>query len=443
MEDHHGNPASGASARGLDAYDRALGQLNAYCGDMIATIDAALAEEPDFAMGHILRAEVFLTMWERSVIPEIEAALARLDDLGNRLNDRERAHTGALRAWAGGDWRGFQARLDRLLDEHPRDLLALQVGHLSDFYLGDRDNLRGRVARALPAWTGADRGYGYVLGMAAFGLEECGAYGEAEERGRHALALQPGDCWARHAVAHVLEMQARQAEGIAFMESGVADWAQPENLFAHHNWWHTALFHLDQGDTARALELYDARVRPTPEKMQVMALDGVSFLWRLHLRGLDVGDRWGELADTYADGNGPGGEAGFYAFNDMHAMMALIAAGRDAAAADRLAAVEAAAAGDGTNAGMVREVGLPIARAIQAFAAADYATAAALLLPVRYRAHAFGGSHAQRDMLDRTLIEAALRAGDGALARSLTGERVALKPHCPFSWSLRRRAEAA
>ena len=66
-----------------------------------------------------------------------------------------------------------------------------------------------------------------------------------------------------------------------------------------------------------------------------------------------------------------------------------------------------------------------------------------LLLPVRYRAHAFGGSHAQRDIVHRTVIEAALRAGQAPLAHALACERTAQKPHCPFSWQLRRRAADA
>jgi hypothetical protein len=126
----------------------------------------------------------------------------------------------------------------------------------------------------------------------------------------------------------------------------------------------------------------------------------------------------------------------------MHAMMAFAATGRLAEAEQLLAVMERAAGQSGTNAGMTRQVGLPIARAIDAFGRERYSETVDLLLPIRYRAHAFGGSHAQRDVLNRTLIEAALRGGRYDLARALAIERTALKPHCPFSWSLRQRAEA-
>jgi tetratricopeptide (TPR) repeat protein len=361
-----------------------------------------------------------------------------LEQLTSQSNDRERRHARAIKAWAHGDWYRYSAELDRLLAEYPRDLLALQAGHLADFYHADRDNLRGRVARTLPAWSADDRGYGFLLGMYAFGIEECGNYGLAEEKGRHALENEPDDCWAQHAVAHVLEMQARQAEGIAFMEGRKEHWAQPDNGFAFHNWWHTALYNLDQGNVERALAIYDAGIRPEPAEVRLMMLDAVALLWRMHLRGIDVGRRWDELAAAYQRGD----EDGFYAFNDMHAMMAFVGTGKTEQAKSLLKAAEASTNADNTNGRMAREVGLSIVRAVEAFGRGQYSDVIDLLMPVRYRAHIFGGSHAQRDVVHRTLIDAALRAPDRALATALTNERVALKPHCPFSWQLHARAVA-
>jgi tetratricopeptide (TPR) repeat protein len=438
LQDPRGAPIPEASQESTFAFERALRQFQSYRGDPIATIDAALEEEPDFVLGHILRAEVCITMWERGFLHEVQAGLQRLEGLLPKASDRELAHVFAIRDWVAGDWEGMRARLDRLLDSYPTDALALQVGHVADFYHGDRDNLRGRVARVLPSWSRDMPGYGFVLGMLAFGLEECGDYGRAEETGRRAIELEPDDCWAQHAVTHVMEMQARQAEGIAWMDSRRKHWAQDDNGFAFHNWWHTALYHLDLGHVDRVLAIYDGAVRPASTRIQLQMLDAAALLWRLHLQRLDVGNRWTELADTYE----ATAEAGFYAFNDMHAMMAFAATGRRAAAERLMAAVEKTAAGLGTNATMTRQVGVPIVRAIDSFERERYAEAVELLLPVRYRAHIFGGSHAQRDIVHRTLLEAALRGGQHALARALAIERTALKPHCPFSWSLRRRAES-
>lgn len=439
MKDQRGVDVSTENSQSLEIYEQALRAFNTYRGDPVAVIDGALGPDPDFAMGHVLRGHVHLSMWEKSIVPQVEKSVAKLKELDNRSNDRERRHAHALAQWASGDWNGARATLDLLLAEYPRDLLALQIGHLCDFYHGDRENLRGRVARALPAWTRGDSGYAFLLGMHAFGLEECGSYAAAEEAGRHALDLEPEDCWAQHAVAHVLEMQARQAEGIAFMEDRTAHWAQADNAFQFHNWWHTALYNLDQDRFERVLEIYDQGVRPESAEIQLMLLDAVALLWRMHLRGLDVGNRWTELADIYEKD----GEDGFYAFNDMHAIMAFVAAGRGDAAAARLAVMAATPDGAGTNAMMTRLVGLPIARGVEAFGRERYGEAVDHLMPVRYRAYVFGGSHAQRDIVHRTLIESALRSGNKALATALANERTSLKPHCPFSWQLHERAVAA
>jgi hypothetical protein len=91
---------------------------------------------------------------------------------------------------------------------------------------------------------------------------------------------------------------------------------------------------------------------------------------------------------------------------------------------------------------MAREVGLPVARAIHAFGVGRYDECVEGLLPVRTRVHRFGGSHAQRDIVHLTLVEAAVRAGKGRLAQALAAERTELKPSSPFNWLLSARAHA-
>ena len=80
-----------------------------------------------------------------------------------------------------------------------------------DFYRANARDMRDRIARALPRWSPSTPGYSVVLGMYAFGLEEAGDYVRAEATGRAALDAEPLDCWAHHAVAHVMEMQGRAA----------------------------------------------------------------------------------------------------------------------------------------------------------------------------------------------------------------------------------------
>jgi hypothetical protein len=436
--DSRGVPVSTRNRASLAGYEAAADRFHSYFGDPLATIDGALAADPRFIMGHCLRAGMLLTTTEKGALPLARASVAAAESLSHLANDRERGHIAAARAWLAGDLEGSVERYGAILHDHPLDLLALQLAHLGDFLLGRSAMLRDRVAQVLPHWSGGTPGYGYVLGMHAFGLEETAHYGRAEATGRLALELNRRDPWAIHAVAHVMEMQGRLTEGIAWLTTREADWA-PDNAFAYHNWWHLALYHLDLGDTGRVLDIYDLHVRPRPSKAVLEMLDATALLWRLQLRGADVGGRWRELADAWE----PLVEDGHYGFNDFHAMMAFVADGRAGAAARLIAALGRAAAAADTNAVMTREVALPLARALAAFGAGDYAAAAALLGRVRPVAHRFGGSHAQRDVIALTLVEAALRGGEARLARSLAAERTDLKPGSPFNWSLAARALAA
>jgi hypothetical protein len=165
-------------------------------------------------------------------------------------------------------------------------------------------------------------------------------------------------------------------------------------------------------------------------------IDQSALLWRLHLRGVDVGSRFEALAERWA----PIADAGTYAFNDLHAMIAFAGAGRDADQRRVLDAQRAALERGGDNRAFTADVGQAATQAVQAFAAGDYASVVRLLRPVRSYAHRFGGSHAQRDLLDLTLVEAALRGGDPALGAALARERAMLKPASPLAGRLVQRA---
>ncbi|WP_270937392.1 tetratricopeptide repeat protein [Falsiroseomonas oryzae] len=438
LADRHGNAVSTASRAALEKLEEAGELMLGYRADPLAVVDSALAEQPDFAMGHAFRAGLMVLSMERACVPDAEASITAAWDLPG-VNERERAHLAAAQAWCDGDFAVAHRRYGELSAAFPRDLFALQVAHQLDFFLGNAAGLRDRPARAMRAWRESESGFSWLLGMEAFGLEECGDYAAAEDAGRMALALQPADAWAVHAVAHVMEMQGRDTEGVAFLAQRQKDWT-PAAMLAVHNWWHQALFHLERGGFAQALAIYDSAVAPGIARGEaqpaIEMLDASAMLWRLLLRGADTGGRFGLLSTSWERWGGEG----FYAFNDLHAVMAHLGAGRREAAAHVLGAMRRAAAGQGTNARLTREVGLPLAEGFMAFAEGHYARAAELIAPARRRAIAFGGSNAQRDVISLTLLEAALRGKDWGLARSLAGERVAAKPESPLARSLLARA---
>ena len=418
MKDSSGYELSGCNASALDLIERGLHEFRCFSHDPVATADAALAASPDLVMGHVLRAWLHLLGTEPTALPVAREALAAAVALPH--NDREARHLRAIEQLCAGRWRAAGRTLEDLSIDYPLDTLALQAGQQIDFFTGDSRMLRDRIARIWPAWSRSVPGYHAVLGMYAFGLEETGDYRNAERHGRDAVELQPADGWAQHAVAHVMEMQGRREEGVRWMR-GNPGWQQ-HSFIGVHNWWHLALYHLELGDHAAVLELFDGPIDGHRPTLLMEMIDCSALLWRLQLRGADVGTRWQSLAERWA----PAAGAGNYAFNDLHAAMAFAHAGRD----DLLRAVfEAQAAAmlrDDDNAAFTREVGAPATQAIVAFADGRYARTVELLRPVRSQAHRFGGSHAQRDLLDQTLIAAAHKAGQAGLGRALTAERALL-----------------
>ena len=435
VKDNSGYALSGADATSLASYETALGELRCYIGDPVAAVDRALAESPGFVMAHVLKAYLHLLGTEPAALPVARASLQAAAKLS--ANDRERGHVAAISHLVEGRWHQAGRALEDVSIDHPRDALALQAGHQIDFFTGAARMLRDRIARALPAWSETMPGYHAVLGMHAFGLEECGDYARAEALGRKAVEIEPRDGWAQHAVAHVMEMQGRQKDGIAWMRANPDAWSR-ESFLCVHNWWHLALYHLDLGEMDEVLALFDGPIYGARSKVVLDMIDASALLWRLHLRGIDVGERWRSVADNWA----PIATAGNYAFNDAHAMMAFVGAGRTEMAEAVLDAQIAAMRAEGDNATFTRAVGHPVTRAIKAFGDGDYAETVALLRPVRNIAHRFGGSHAQRDLLDLTLIEAAFRSGQTALAEALAAERIAVKPTSPLARLFVERARA-
>jgi len=424
---------TGADAVGAAYYAKALHELQCFVGDPVGSVNAATTENPAFVMAHVLKGYLYGLSTDHEATA---VALASYEAARNlAATARERGHVAALGHLAQGRWHEAGRVLEDVTIAEPRDALGLLAGHQIDFFTGNSRMLRDRIARAMPAWSEGMAGYHATLAMQAFGFEEMGDYARAEKLGKRAIDLEPRDGWAQHAVAHVMEMQCRQRDGIAWMRHNTGDWAG-DSFLQVHNWWHLALFHYELGETEEALALFDAPIYGKQSTLALNMLDASALLWRLHLRGIDVGDRWAALAANWA----PKARAGNYAFNDAHAMMAFVGAGLEEPARLLIEAQRQAMAGSGDNTDFTRDVGHPVTLAIKAFGDGDYAEAVTLLRPIRSIAYRFGGSHAQRDVIDLTLIEAAFRAGETQLATALSAERAAARPDSPLSQLFMRRA---
>jgi tetratricopeptide (TPR) repeat protein len=295
LRDGRGLAISSSSAHARDACDAALLRLHGGHADVNAYIDGALRHDADCVIAHCLRAATLLVAAERPHDPATAAVLCTLDRLDPRANDRERRLAAGAREWFAGDVHRALACFDGLLIDYPRDSLALQLAHALDFRLGHREMLRDRVAQVLPHWHAGIPGFGHVLAMYAFGLEEAGDYRLAESTARRSLQLIPGNAAAIHVIAHVWEMQGRTLEGIAWLESTRGDWAA-NAAFGLHIAWHLALFHLDNDDVAAAVAIYDRTFAPTRTSSIPALVDASALLWRLELRGVRLHARWRRLA---------------------------------------------------------------------------------------------------------------------------------------------------
>ena len=436
LSDRQGNPVSGATSETVEHFDNAVRAFNIYRGDPVAMVDEAINYAPEFAMAYILKSYLFGLATEPEATAEAAAILVQAKM--HASTDRELSHIAVLDCLLANNWTAAAVRLDQHNLLFPHDLVGIQAGHLMDFYRANARNLRDRIARILPQWSIDRPGYAVLLGMHAFGLEETGNYSLAESQGREAVAIDPLDCWGHHAVAHVLEMQGRAQDGVAWMTSREPHWSGDDNFFKIHNWWHKALYHLDLGQSEEVIKLYDTQVRGGSSGVALDLVDASALLWRMQLAGYDTGCRWEDVAtawDDHADGK-------LYPFNDWHAAMAYLAVDRHEDVDKLIAQYRSVDIKRDETARWAQSIGLPLIEGFKAFWQGDYENSVKNLHGARYMANAFGGSHAQRDIIDWTLTEAAIRSGDGHVAEAYAQERIALKPHSPVNKRFLGRARS-
>src|SRR5205814_8426300 len=391
---------------------------------------------PEFAMAYLGKAWMFAVANDPGLLAKAKSLVDTVRLL--TLNERERAHAAALSHLVQGSRAAAVAVLDRHLMHYPFDLVAHQGAALTDGFLGRFHWVRDRSARALPFWSKDQPGYGTLLALYGFGLEEAGDYARAEDESRAAAELEPLSFWPHHTVAHVMEMTGRPEDGLGWMTAREPLWSTPGHMNQVHIWWHKALFHLELGQYDAALALYDGPMRATQRPVALSLANATAVLWRLDTLGCDIADRWAEQADLWQDH----ADGKRLAFADIHAAMAELRSGQEPLVERRLAAMRETAASGLEAAPLYRTVGIPVVEGLAAFHRGAYAEVVELLLPVRGDLWQIGGSHAQRDIVDWTLTEAALRAGQRDIALSLAHERLANRPRSAPNRRFLRHAEA-
>lgn len=422
--DRNGLELTATESSVVEALDESVDRLLHFEFGMADPLKAVHDESGDFPLAEVFHAYLGGLSLEAALITKATERFGAFcrDGAEARYTARERGHIRAATLLLAGRLAAAARVLAEISGAYPLDTIALAVGHQVDLMLGDTRLLRDRIGAALQEWDQARPGYPVILGMYAFGLEENGAWESAEILGVKAVELDQANVWAIHAVAHVCEAGRRSEQGVQWLAENRRSW-DAENQLRSHLAWHECLYLLDSGDTSRVLAIYDDAM--APEKVGAAAIklhNGSSMLWRLHLRGVDVGDRFVPLAQQWEQLSA---EA-WSAFNDLHAVMCYLGADDVEAAkrliADRSRYSQHALAGS-DNVEVTAAIGIPVCQALVDFHCGKYAAATETLLPLRHDLYRCGGSHAQRDVIDQTLIESAMRAHRQDDARSVMADR--------------------
>lgn len=443
-KDLHGLSISTDVTEAADAFDRATMAYLRYRTDAGRHLGAALKADPDFALGYVLRGYFNLLAYNTANLPAAADSLAEARKRASRTTPREALHIEALSRWIDGD-------LDRLLEvweqifaEHPHDVLAFRLHHFNAFWLGRPATMQAEVEKVLPHWSAELAGWGMMLSCRCFAHEEVGNYTLAEGAGRLAIEIDPADLWGAHAVAHVLEMQGRRGEGIDWLKRLETNWEGANNI-KHHLYWHRAMFHIERREFDEVLALYDNGFRdlgsPLTQAMPDMYIDvqnAASMLFRLERHGVDIGDRWVELADKAEARIGDC----LSAFTLPHWMMALAAAGRTEAAHRMIEAMRAFGQGNATVPRLVGRIALPLCQAVLAHRQAKHKAALGFMRPIVSDMCLLGGSHAQQDVLEQLFLDSALKAESGEDVRLML-ERVSGRHPVPPNRRIGYAAAAA
>lgn len=339
---------------------------------------------------------------------------------------RERLFVGAVADWAAGRMDAAIGRHLAILERWPTDLLSLKLATYHQLNQGDFPGMLRTIRSVLPA----NRRNSYVHGMHAFALSQMGRYREAEKVGRQAVEAAP-DPWAQHAVAHVLDVSGAAEEGIAFMRQHASGWEDCSSFLYTHNWWHAALFHLTLGDHGGALALFDDRVWTQRKDYCQDQINAVSLLARLELAGVDVKQRWYDIAERLSARSNDHVNG----FLDLHYVLALARAGRAEVLGDMVRSLTELIGGEAAP----NDTHLMAVKGMAAYGSGDFPAAARLLLPVRDRLILLGGSDVQREIFDLILIHSLRRSHGHAAADRLENSRRGRRAEA--AWQ--RRAVAA
>jgi tetratricopeptide (TPR) repeat protein len=414
LTDRHGLALSTRSAEAVEQYDRGLDlQLSLNAGG-VAGLAAAVAADPDFALGH---AALAFAHWYGADLPSAQASLKAARAVGGNTGPRERQHLELVGEFLDGRAGQALPRMREHLAAYPRDALIVHMATMTIAGSGRVTRPQesyDMLAKLAPAW-GDDW---WFQGAFAFAHHEIDLLDDARRLAERSLEQQPRNAGAAHPFAHVFFESNDHAGGVGFLADWITGYDRAAPFYCHLSW-HLALFELNRGNTDRVLKLYEDAISPGYGEARTRLVDSASLLWRYQLYGCQptVDLPWAEVcAHVGKSAPKPG-----LAFMDAHAALAFTAMGDAEAMAKLISGLETLA----PIRPLVDEVVLPLARGVQAFGASAYDEAIRWLEPLDGQLVRVGGSHAQWEVFEDTLLQAYLRAGQFERAEALLRRRLA------------------
>ena len=424
-QDDYGLPVTAVNSDAAGHLSKAIGSFVNWNLDFMDHVNRAMEVESELPMAHLLKGLVLAGGRHVQYRPVIENSIQVAKAAGSDINARERLYLRALEQILAGQLNDACDSYRKVLAEHPTDLLTHRLVQQELFWMGQAGQMHEVVEAAAPAWSADTPGWSMFNSVRAFSNEEALNYDDAERYGRAGVEMDPTDTWGAHAIAHVLVMQGRIDDGVAWLEGLTDNWAG-KNQIVHHLWWHLCLFLLETGEHDRILSHYDREVR-NPDSPMVQAVpdayidvqNAASLLVRLELRGVDVGERWTPLAEV-AEGRI---DNHVNPFTSAHAAIILAANGMYERATDLVRSMqEFAVEDDGPLGAAMAQAAIPASLASIAHRKGDHGEVVAQLMPARHHVPLMGGSHAQRDVFFQILMDSCRKLGDSGEVQTLIEE---------------------
>jgi tetratricopeptide (TPR) repeat protein len=404
MKDARGLDVTTDDATAVAAADDFAARLLRLDQGVEAILDAA-KRWPDTPIVQLYAATFWLYGQTDGALETAAVHLRACDALA--MNTRERALHRALALWHGNDNLRAVEAMEAITTEWPSDLLTAKIAEFLYYVLGQQ-YMGPRFRAHMRRLEGAHAEDPDFLAMTAFASELCSDYAAAEAVAERALAIEPRNPWAQHALSHVLIRQGRVAEGLARLESFLPLLATCGRPIHCHDAWHLALLHLEQLDVAAAMRVFRTHIWGITPDFVVEQLDAIALLWRIEMAAGPMDAQWPSIAEHIATR----AIETFMPFMNSHYVYALARAGRADVVEAALAGVRARSAADDEEA---KRVWAPVGRAViegaAAFGAGDRARAAALLDPVMPMMTSIGGSDAQDDLFRQTYLRSLQAAG--------------------------------